>query len=75
LKGAPHENVTRNFPTADIQPNPMDRLNREILSKGREGEEGVTRKGRPTDFLFLLHLILGIPPALFALSMDFASVL
>jgi hypothetical protein len=23
----------------------------------------VTRKGRPTDFLFLLHLILGIPPA------------
>ena len=24
---------------------------------------------------FLLHLILGIPPALFALSVDFASVL
>ena len=22
LKGAPHENVTRNFPTADIQPDP-----------------------------------------------------
>lgn len=76
LKGAPDENVTRNFPTADIQPDPgPDRLNREILSKGREGEEGVTRKGRPTDFLFLLHLILGIPPALFALSVDFASVL
>ena len=34
----------------------MDRLNREIHSKGREGEEGATRKGRPTDFLFLLHL-------------------
>ena len=30
----------------------------------------MTRKGRPTDFLFLLHLILGIPPALFALSGD-----
>ena len=22
MKGAPHENVTRNFPTADIQPDP-----------------------------------------------------
>src|SRR5207344_480525 len=56
LKGAPHENVTRNFPAADIQPDPgPDRLNRAIRSKGREGEEGVTRKGRPTDFLFLLH--------------------
>ena len=47
---------------------PMERLNREILSKDREGEEGVTRKGRPTDFLFLLHLILGIAPVL---SLDF----
>ena len=141
MKGAPHENVTRNFPTADIQPDPghkhelergdcaviafllqmntvyvrdkgddkndglteqtavrsfkhaikiairsgahllnlrgapMERLNREILSKDREGEEGVTRKGRPTDFLFFLHLILGIAPALVASSMDFASVL
>ena len=50
----------------------MDRLNREILPKGREGEERVTRKGRPTDFLFLLHLILGIPPAFLVLSLDFA---
>ena len=32
----------------------------------------MTRKGRPTNFLFLLHLILGIPPAFLVLSLDFA---
>jgi hypothetical protein len=32
-------------------------------------------RGRRTDFLFLLHILLSTAPAFIALSMDFASIL